>query len=226
MGSYRRAALCRYGHDHTHKRRHGPATRHERAADAQFFVQYDGLYSKNAPGGLTRLSGVFGVQAPTGAKRFSTGAYEYTGGLIFEKAIRLKYYFTSDFEYTFATRNDQGVSVGDSAQFDAVPAYMLIPRQEPAKDARWARRAYSRIFRNGTFLILEFNCAWHANATLHGADIPNTGGTTLRISPGIQYFPSRRFLVEFSAPLPAVTQLNGIQPNPKTAFLVGFRYLF
>lgn len=35
-------------------------------ADTQFFVQYDGLYSKNAPGGLTRFSGIFGVQAPTG----------------------------------------------------------------------------------------------------------------------------------------------------------------
>jgi hypothetical protein len=195
-------------------------------ADAQFFVQYDGLYSKNAPGGLTRLSGIFGVQAPTGAERFSTDAYEYTGGLIFEKAIRLKYYLTSDFEYTFATRNDQGISTGNGAQFDAVPAYFLIAREETPKNGSWARNAWGRIFRNGAFLILEFNGAWRANATLHGTDIANTGGTTLRISPGIQYFPSRSFLVEFSAPLPAVTELNGIQPNPKTAFLVGFRYLF
>ena len=195
-------------------------------ADTQFFVQYDGLYSKNAPGGLTRLSGVFGLQAPTGTERFSTRAFEYTGGLIFEKAIRLKYYFTSDFQYTFATRNDQGVSMGNGAQFDAVPAYFLITREETPKNAGWARKAYDRIFRNGAFLILEFNGAWRANATLHGADIPNTGGGTLRISPGIQYFPSRRFLVEFSAPLPAVTELNGIQPDPQTTFLVGFRYLF
>jgi hypothetical protein len=195
-------------------------------ADAQFFVQYDGLYSKNAPGGLTRLSGVFGVQAPTGAERFSTDAFEYTGGLIFEKAARLKYYFTGDFEFTVATRNDQGVSIGDGAQFDAVPAYFLIAREQASKDASWAHKAYDRIFRNGAFLILEFNGAWHANATLHGTDIPNTGGTTLRISPGIQYFPSRRFLLEFSVPLPAVTELNGVQPKPDTSFLVGFRFLF
>lgn len=195
-------------------------------ADAQFFAQYDGLYSKNAPGGLTRLSGVFGVQAPTGAARFSTDAFEYTGGLIFEKAARLKYYFTGDFEFTVATRNDQGVSIGDGAQFDAVPAYFLIAREQASKDASWAHKAYDRIFRNGAFLILEFNGAWHANATLHGTDIPNTGGTTLRISPGIQYFPSRRFLLEFSVPLPAVTELNGVQPKPDTSFLVGFRFLF
>jgi len=195
-------------------------------ADAQFLVQYDGLYSKNAPGGLTRLSGVFGVQAPTGAERFSTRAYEYTGGLIFETGARLRYFLTSDFQYTVATRNDQGVSAGNSAQFDAVPAYFLIAREETPKNARWARKARDRLFRNGAFLILEFNGAWHANATLHGADIANTGGATLRISPGIQYFPSQRLLFEFSAPLPAVTELNGIQPDPKTSFLVGFRYLF
>jgi hypothetical protein len=195
-------------------------------ADAQFFVQYDGLYSKNAPGGLTRLSGVFGVQAPTGAERFSTQAFEYTGGLIFEKAIGLKYHFTGDFQYTFATSNDRGVSIGDGAQFDAVPAYLLIMREGAHENASWGRKVWDRIFRNGTFLILEFNGAWRAHATLHGTDVPNTGGTTLRISPGIQYLPSRSLLVEFSAPLPAVTELNGIQPNPKTSFLVGFRYLF
>lgn len=195
-------------------------------ADTQFFVQYDGLYSKNAPGGLTRLSGIFGVQPPTGAERFSTEAFEYTSGLIFEKAVHLKYYLTSDFEYSFATRNNNGVSVGDSAQFDVVPAYMLIARGEAPGNASWSRKAYGQIFRNGTFLILEFNGAWHANSTLHGADIANTGGTTLRISPGIQYFPSRSFVLEFSAPIPVANELNGVQPNPKTAFVIGFRYLF
>lgn len=195
-------------------------------ADTQFFVQYDGLYSKNSPGGLTRLSGVFGVQAPTGAERFSTGAYEYTGGLIFEKAISLKYYFTSDFEYAFATRNEQGVSVGDGAQFDVVPAYMVVSREEAPASASWGRKAYDRLFHNGTFLILEFNGAWRASSALRGADIPNTGGTTLKISPGIQFMPSTSLMLEFSAPLPAVTELNGIQPNPSPSFLVGFRYLF
>jgi len=42
-------------------------------ADTRIFVQYDGLYSRNSPGGLTRLSGIFGLQVPSGADRFSTG---------------------------------------------------------------------------------------------------------------------------------------------------------
>jgi hypothetical protein len=195
-------------------------------ADVQFFVQYDGLYSRNTPGGLTRVSGIFGVQAPTGAQRFSTGAFEYNGGLIFEKAVRLKYYFTGDFQYTFSTSNGKGLSIGNTARFDAAPAYFLIPRGDVSPDASWFRKAYSRVFSNGTFFILELNGIWHAQATTHGSDIANSGGTTLMMSPGVQYFASRSFLVEFSVPIPVVNEFNGVQPKPKTSFFVGFRYLF
>ncbi len=51
--------------------------------DLQLLIQYDGFHSRNAPGGLTRLSGAFGIEAPTGAECFSPGAYQYTGGLHF-----------------------------------------------------------------------------------------------------------------------------------------------
>lgn len=196
-------------------------------ADSQFFLQYDGLIHRNSPGGTTLLSGVFGVQAPTGAERFSTDAFEYTGGLIFEKAMHLKYYFTSDFEYTFVTENNQKVSVGDSARLDAAPAYMLISRQKrPVKGSRWAQNAYSRIFRNGAFLILEFNGSWQGHATTAGTQMPNSGGTSLLISPGIQFFASRTLMFEISVPVPVISEINGIQPKPDTSFLVGFRYLF
>lgn len=194
--------------------------------DLQVFVQYDGLYSRNAPGGLTRLSGVFGIEAPTGAERFSPGAYQYTGGLIFEKVAKLKYAFTADFQYTFATKNDRGLSIGDRAQFDAVPAYFIISRQEPSTDSGWFRKAFHRVFRNGAYIVLEFNATWQSHAQQSGTDIANTGGTTLSISPGIQYFVGRRFLAEFSVPIPAVKDLNGVQPRPKTGYLAGFRFLF
>jgi hypothetical protein len=195
-------------------------------ADLQFFVQYDGFYSRNVPGGLTRLSGIFGIQAPTGAKRFSPDAYQYTGGLIFEKVAKLKYAFTADFQYTFATRNDQGLSVGDRAQFDAVPAYFIISQQEPPSDARWLRKAFHRVFQNGAYVMLEFNGNWQGHAQQLGTDLSNTGGTTLSISPGIQYFAGRRFVIEFSAPIPVVKNLNGGQPKPDSTFLFGFRWLF
>ena len=194
--------------------------------DTQFFVQYDGIYKRNKPGGITRVSGVFGLQAPTGANRFSTEAFEYTGGLIFEKAKSLKYVFTGDFQYTFATENRRGVSVGDQAQFDAVPVYFVISKGAASKEASWLRKFYERAFRKGAYLILEFNGRWQAHARQQGNEIANTGGTTLMISPGIQYFVSNRFLVEFASPIPVVKDLNGKQLKPNTGFVFGFRVLF
>lgn len=194
--------------------------------DLQMFAQYDGFYSRNTPGGLTRLSGVFGFQAPTGARRFSTGAFAYSGGLIFEKVTRLKYSVIGDFEYTFATENDERASRGNGARFDAVPGYFLISRDNAPTNANWLRKAYNWVFRNGAFWVLEFNGRWQARASNRGIEVNDTGGTTLSISPGIQYFLLPSLLVEFSSPIPLVKALNGTQPEPQSTFVVGFRYLF
>ena len=196
-------------------------------ADSQFILQYDGLYSRNAPGGLTRLSGLFGLRAPTGAARFSTGAFGYTGGLVFEKVSSLRYAFTADFQYTIATENESGLSQGNTAQYDVAPAYFIIPREQTPADARGFRRTFDRVFRNGAFAIMELNGTSEARAFARGTgENPNSGGTTLYVSPGIQYFVSRRFLAEFSVPIPIVKDLNGIQPRPDSRFVLGFRWLF
>lgn len=195
-------------------------------ADTRLFVQYDGLYSRNTPGGLTRLSGVFGLQVPTGAERFSTGAVEYTGGLIFQKAVRLKYVFSGDFEYTVATENRQGVSMGDRARFNGALSRFVISQDNAPAGASWPRKTFDRAFRYGAYFILEFNGTWQAHARSRGNQIADSGGTTLSISPGIQWFLSNRFLVEFSAPIPVIKALNGTQPEPSSTFLFGFRILF
>ena len=194
--------------------------------DSQLFVQYDGLYSRNSPGGLTRLSAVFGIQFPTGAQRFSSGAIAYTGGLIFEKAARLKYVLTGDFQYTVATENRQGLKVGNLARFDIPPAYFVISEGKAPREASWLRKMYDRVFRKGAYFILEFNGAWRAHGRDQGGKIADSGGMLLSISPGIQYFPSDGLLLEFSAPIPVVKSLNGTQLEPDSTFLFGFRVLF
>lgn len=196
-------------------------------ADSQFIIQYDGLYSRNAPGGLTRLSGVFGLQAPTGAERFSTNAFQYTGGLVFEKVSGLKYALTADFEYTVASESGKGLSQGNIATYDVAPAYFIIPREATPPSAGWLRRASDRVFRNGAFAIMEINGTSQARAFARGTgSVADSGGTTLYLSPGIQYFVSREFLVEFSAPIPVARDLNGLQLRPDSRFLLGFRWLF
>lgn len=193
--------------------------------DAQLFVQYDGLYSRNSPGGLTRLTGVFGLELPTGVRRTSPRALAYTGGLIFEKVTKLKYAFSSDFQYTVTTENAQGTRAGNLARYDVTAAYFLLPRKKPPEEAGGLRKLYERVFRDGTYLILELNGATRARSELFGAEIPGTGGTTLAVSPGIQYFTNQKLILEFSAPIPVVNALRGAQSAPGSTFIFGFRYL-
>jgi len=195
-------------------------------ADTRLFVQYDGLYSRNSPGGLTRLSGVFGLQAPSGSSRLTTGAVEYSAGLIFEKAARLNYVFSADSEYTVATANGRGVSTGNSFRFDGAGARFVIPKQEPWASGEHRSRLFNRIFRYGTYFILELNGQWQGSGTLHGVPMANTGGTTVSLSPGIQYFVNNSLVAEFSAPIPVLRNLSEIQPKPETSVLMGFRFLF
>jgi hypothetical protein len=194
--------------------------------DAQLILQYDGLYSRNSPGGLTRLSGVFGLQLPTGAERFSTGALAYTGGLIFEKAVRLKYVLTADFQYTVTTQNIQGARRGNSARFDLVPAYFLMTDGTVSADGNWFGKLFDRLFRQGAYFVLELNGTWQSRARNGGLRNPDTGGTTLSLSPGIQYFLSNRLLVEASAPIPVIKEFNGSQLEPESTVLFGLRFLF
>lgn len=210
-------------------RRVGSETRCEELnglADSQLFVQYDGLYARNAPGGLTRLAVFGGLQVPIGASRFSREALQYTGGLVFEKAVKLKYVFTADLEYTLATENHQGRGAGNLTRFDMAPAYFIIPRHDLPSGAGWLRKAFHLVFRNGAYAIVEFNGASQARAHERSTRVPNTGATTLFISPGIQYFVSRSFMIEFSAPIPVLRALNGDQPRPDSTFLLGFRWLY
>lgn len=195
-------------------------------ADTRLFVQYDGLYRRNRPGGLTRLSGVFGLQAPTGARRFSTPGVEYSGGLIFEKAIDLRFVFSADLEHAFATENEEGASMGSRSRFDAASAYFVISRSDPPAGAGWLRKFYERAFRHGAYLAVELNGIHRNRSREAGLEIEASGGTTISISPGIQYFFSDSLLVEVSRPIPVVKALHGPQPERESSWVMGLRYLF
>ncbi|MBI3697577.1 MAG: hypothetical protein HY238_22425 [Acidobacteria bacterium] len=184
-------------------------------ADTQFFVKYDSLVKRNAPGGTTRLSAEFGVQAPTGSDRFSSGAFAFLGDLVFHTARNRKF-FLADIQYRAATRNGQGVTTGNSFGFDLAPAYLWLPGEN---------RAWSRLFRHGVIGILELNGELQNRARTRTSAIGDTGGFTLLLSPGLQYFPRPNLVIELSVPIPVVRELNGVRPKPLAGVLVGFRYV-
>lgn len=191
-------------------------------ADSRFFVKYDGLYKKNVPGGLTRLSAEFGVQASTGSDGLSTGAVAYLADVVFLRA-REGRHILADVQYEAATRNEQGVTVGDRALFDLALSYLFIP--DNAKTSGEPARRVGKLAPHGVYAIVEFNVETSDAARDAGGPLPDTGGTVVYVSPGIQYFLKRNFILEAAAPIPIARNLVGNQPKPKVGVLFGFRYV-
>jgi len=191
-------------------------------ADAQFFLKYDGLLKRNVPGGHDRLSAEFGVQAPARADRFSTGAFAYIGNAVFQTTRKQKF-FTADVQYKAATRNDNGITTGNTTNADVAVAYFWLPRPEQARNP--LSRLLSRMASQGLIGVLELNGEVQDRARTRTATLPNTGGGTMLLSPGVQYFLRRNLMLELSLPIPVVHELNGLQPKPLVGALIGFRLL-
>ena len=190
--------------------------------DSRFFVKYDGLIKRNEPGGLTRLAAEFGVQTPTGSEGFSTKAASYLGGLVFQKAHKQRH-LVADVQYEAATRNSDGLTVGNRALFDVALSYLFLP--DSGKSRSGIGKGLGRLAPHGVFGIVEFNAEVRNRARDRIGALPNSGGGLLYISPGIQYFMKRNLVLELSAPIPVVQKLNGLQPEPRIGVLFGFRYV-
>ena len=176
-------------------------------ADPKLFVQYDGLYSKNRPGGFSRLAGFFGVKIPWGQEGFSTGATDLLQGLIFTHATT-SWFVNTDFQWTATTTNKES-KVGNLLQLDASVMYRLFRYPE----------------RNDLFVVLEINSFIEGRSNRDGMEILGTGGESVFVSPGVEVFLRRNLILELSVQLPVYQELNGHQPSKDWVFVTGFRYL-
>jgi len=179
--------------------------------DSRFFVKYDGLIKRNEPGGLTRLSAEVGVQAPTGSDGFSSGAAKYLADIVFLKASKQRH-IVADVQYEAATRNGEGVSVGNRALFDVALSYLFLPERP--------KGGY-----HGVFAVVEFNGEIRGRASDRSGSFADSGGELLYLSPGLQWFVRRNLILEASAPIPVAHHLNGRQPEPGIGAVFGFRYV-
>lgn len=177
--------------------------------DGAVFARYD-LWRKNVPGGFTRLSPEIGVRLPTGGA-FSTGAAQPVGALIFSH-VRDPHWLIADAQFTYPTTNDDGVRRGNRWRYDVAYLHRLLPR--------------GGLGNRSLYLVLEMN-GEHVRRTLrNGTAVADSGGNLVLLSPGIQFIPNRRFVIEFSLPAPVVRGLNGVQMKPRLSFLAGIRWLF
>lgn len=178
-------------------------------ADGAVFARYD-LFRKNVPGGYTRVSPEIGVKPATGGA-FSTRTTEPIGALIFSH-VRDPHWLIADAQFTYTTTNTDSVRRGNRWNYDLAYLRRLLPKKALGIPA--------------LYLVLEMN-GEHVRQTLRkGVALADSGGNLVFLSPGLEFLPNRRWVVEFSVPIPVVRQLNGDQAKPSVSLLAGIRWLF
>jgi hypothetical protein len=110
-------------------------------------------------------------------------------------------------------REANGLRAGKVLQIDGSLQYRLWPRSLGA--------GVPAFF----YGVLEANLVHAARDRSGGADDPNSGGTTLFLTPGLQYV-TRKWIVEAAVRVPVSQDLNGTALENDYVFTTGFRLNF
>ncbi len=181
-------------------------------------------YEYNAPGRTLRVAPFLGIKAPTGEDNArdgmgrlpppvqpGSGSWDVLGGAVLS-------YQTLDFEIDSqvsyqAKRAANGFQAGNIVQLDGSLQYRLLPR---SLDAGVPAFLYG---------VLEANLVHAAKNRIGGVSDLNSGGTTLFITPGLQYA-TRKWVLEAGVQIPVSQHLNGTALKNDYVFTTGFRVNF
>lgn len=182
------------------------------------------VHESNAPGRTFRIAPFLGVKAPTGEDRArdragrlpppvqpGSGSWDALGGAVLTWQT-LDFQIDSQVSYK-ANGKANGFRAGKVLQIDGSLQSRLWPR---------ALGAGIPAFLYG---VLEANLVHAAKDRMRGVSDPNSGGTTLFITPGLQYV-TRKWIVEAGVQLPVRQHLNGTALKSDYVFTTGFRVNF
>lgn len=181
-------------------------------------------YESNAPGRTFRIAPFLGVKAPTGddAARDSlgsqpppvqpgSGSWDFFGGVV---ATWQTLDFQVDGQVNYrANREANGFQAGNVTAVDASLQYRLWPRSLGSGVPAFL------------YGVIEANLVHAARDRIGGMSDSNSGGTTLFLSPGMQYV-TRKWIVEAGVQIPVVQHLNGTALETDYVFTTGFRINF
>lgn len=191
--------------------------------DAQAFARYT-VFQRDLPGRNFRIAPFAGLKLATGDDderdsfgrlpqplQSGSGSWDPFGGVVATYQT-LDYQIDAQISYKANTRANN-FSFGDEFHFDASLQYRL-----------WPRKLGSGVpgFLYG---VLETNLVHQGRNRINGASDPNSGGTTLFLSPGIQYV-TKRWILEGIVQVPVVQELNGTALKSDFILRVGFRVNF
>ena len=201
----------------------GPKRSNSGIGDTTLFGRYT-LHQRDWPGRTLRVGGVAGIKAPTGDDDESDGLGRLPAGLqsgtgswdAFVAGVvsyqRLDFGVDAQLSYRANTQANN-FEAGDQIQLDASYQHRLWPGD------------ISSDTRGFLYGVLEFNIIYRDNNKLAGQTDPDSGGTTVFITPGIQYA-AKKVILEAAAQLPVVQNLNGSALESDFILRGGFRINF
>lgn len=174
--------------------------------DASVFARYT-FWRDDVKGRTFRLAGFGGFKAPTGDDdendRFGrlppplqngSGSWDWFGGMVATYQT-LGYQLDGQLGYRI-NREANGFEAGDELRLDLSGQYRLWPR----------------VLGGGVpgffYAVLEVNVLYQEKSRIEGHKNPNSGGTTVWLSPGLQYV-TRRWVLEAVMQKPVSQDLNG-----------------
>lgn len=191
--------------------------------DVTAFARYT-FHQDNALGRTFRLAGFGGITAPTGddeeSDRFGllppslqngSGAWDGFAGLVVTYQT-LEFQIDGQLSYR-ANGEANGIEAGNETRLDL----------------SWQHRIWPRELAGGIpgflYAVLEVNTLHQEKNRVNGQHDQNSGGTTVWLSPGLQYV-TRRWVLEMVLQKPVVQNLHGIALQNDLIFTTSFRFNF
>jgi len=192
----------------------GPNFSSSGLADIQFFAKY-AFYKRDRKNETFRVAGRVNVKLPTGNEQktpaLGTGSTDYTFSAV-AGWIKHRVGVYVEGGYALNTSN-RGVNYGNGAVYNLALGYRLLPK---------VYEKYPSPQLNG---FLEINGATAARNKANGVADANSGGTSIFLSPGLQYVGGRLWLVEASFQYPLLDEPNGLQLGTAWTASLGLRLL-
>ncbi|MCZ6856011.1 MAG: transporter [Gammaproteobacteria bacterium] len=192
--------------------------------DVRLFGRYT-FHQQNSPGRTFRIAAVFGVEMPTGDHdqsdslgrlpaplQLGSGTWDPFGGIVLTYQT-LKFEVDAQASYKInTTAND--FEFGDEARLDVSFQYRLWPRV--LDDSGVPGYLYG---------VLEGSVRNRAKNKINAVPDPNSGGTSVYLSPGIQYV-TKRWILEGIVEVPLAQDLGGTALEDDYILRIGIRVNF
>lgn len=188
--------------------------------DAQLFARYTVL-QRDLPGQNFRIAPFLGIELPTGNDddsdsfgrlpaplQLGSGSWDPFGGVIATYQT-LDYEIDAQIAHKINTEAND-FEFGDEFRFDVSLQYRLWP---PELGTGVPGFLYG---------VIEANLLHQSKNEINGMSDPNSGGTTLFVSPGLQYV-TKEWVVEGIVQLPVIQDLNGSALEDDVVVRAGFR---